>query len=85
MIEALQLGRQHGYSELQAAMEKALDLSCIDVDAVRLLLQGERAGERGRYEAVEMGGLRMYDRPQPTTGSYDQLLGNSSVVGEGRR
>jgi transposase len=85
MIEALQLGRQHGYSELQAAIEKALDLSCIDVDAVRLLLHGERAGERERYEAVEIGSLRMYDRPQPTTGSYDQLLGNYSVVGEGTR
>ena len=85
MIEVLQLGRQHGYIELRAAIEKALDLSCFDSEAVRLLLHGEPVAPREAVEAVEIGGLRMYDRPQPTTGSYDQLLGNYSVVGEGRR
>jgi len=74
MIEVLRLGREYGYPGLEAAIEKALDLSCFDVEAVRLLLHGERVGPRGECAAVEIGGLRAYDRPQPTTGSYDQLL-----------
>ena len=41
-------------------------------DAVRLLLPGE-AGRR-RPEAVDVGVLRRYDRPQPTMADYDQLL-----------
>jgi hypothetical protein len=36
MIEALLLGRQHGYPRLKAVIEKALDMSCFDVEAVRL-------------------------------------------------
>lgn len=79
MIEVLQLGRQHGYRELQAAIERALALSCFDSEAVRLLLQGEAVGPREAGEAVEIGGLRAYDRPQPSTGSYDQLLGSHGV------
>lgn len=81
MIEVLLLGRQYGYPLLQEAVEKALDLSCFDVEAVRLLLTAEREGKREPCEAVEIGALRSYDRPQPTTRNYDQLLGNYSVSG----
>lgn len=76
MIDVLLLGRQHGYRRLQAVMEKALDMNCFDVEAVRLLLDGGRNGKREPCEAVEVGALRGYDRPQPTTRNYDQLLGN---------
>ena len=36
----------------------------------------ERIGKREPCEAVEIGALRTYDRPQPTTRNYDQLLEN---------
>ena len=32
-------------------------------------------------EAIEVGALRVYDRPQPTTRNYDQLLRNYSGSG----
>jgi hypothetical protein len=79
MIEVLLLGRQYGYPPLEEAIEKALDLSCFDVEAVRLLLTAARAGKREPREAVEIGALQVYDRPQPTTRNYDQLLRNYSV------
>ena len=71
MIDLLLLGRQHGYPRLQAVVEKALDMNCFDVEAVRLLLD----------EAIEVGALRVYDRPQPSTRNYDQLLRNYSGSG----
>jgi hypothetical protein len=46
MIEALLLGRKYGYSSLKEALEKALDLSCFDVEALRLLLSAERSSRR---------------------------------------
>ncbi len=81
MIEVLLLGRQHGYPQLQVSIEKALEMSCFDVEAVRLLLEAERNGKREPREAVEVGALRVYDRPQPTTRNYDQLLENYSGNG----
>jgi hypothetical protein len=60
-------------------IEKALGMSCFDVEAVRLLLDAERNKKREPRETVEVGALRMYDRPQPTTKNYDQLLGNYSL------
>jgi transposase len=81
MIEALLLGRKYGYSSLKEALEKALDLSCFDVEALRLLLSAERSGKREPRETVEIGVLRSYDRPQPTTKDYDQLLENYPASG----
>jgi hypothetical protein len=81
MIDVLVLGRQYGYPLLQEAIEKALDLSCFDVEAVRLLLTAERVGKREPCEAVEIGALRSYDRPQPMMKNYDQLLENVPASG----
>jgi hypothetical protein len=81
MIEALLLGRQYGHAALKEALEKALDLSCFDVEALRLLLSTERSGKREPGETVEIGALRSYDRPQPTTKNYDQLLENYPASG----
>jgi hypothetical protein len=81
MIDVLLLGRQYGYSLLKVALEKALDLSCNDVEAVRLLLTTARTGKREVCEPVEIGALRSYDRPQPTTRNYDQLLQNYPASG----
>jgi len=81
MIDVLLLGRQHGYASLKVALEKALDLGCFDVEALRLLLTAERTEKREPCEAVEIGALRSYDRPQPTTRNYDQLLENYPASG----
>jgi len=74
MIEVVQLGSKHGYDRLQRAVEKALEMGCFDVSAVRLLLESASSAARTPAEAVEIGGLRAYDRPQPNLRSYDELL-----------
>lgn len=66
---------------LREALEKALDLSCFDVEAVRLLLAAGGNGKREPGEAVEIGALRAYDRPQPTLRNYDELLENHPTSG----
>jgi transposase len=81
MIEVLLLGRPYGYPRLKEALEKALDLSCFDAEAVRLLLATDPTEKRAADEAVEIGALRAYDRPQPTTRNYDQLLANGPSNG----
>lgn len=80
MIDVLLLGRHYGHPSVRVAIEKALDMGCFDVDAVRLLLDAERTGRR-EPEPVEIGALRSYDRPQLTTKNYDQLLRNYSGTG----
>jgi len=74
MIDILLLGRAHGYGPVRQAIEKALALGCCDVSAVCLLLQAVQAEPRRAAEPVEIGALSSYDRPQPTTANYDQLL-----------
>lgn len=81
MIEVLLLGRQYGYPSLKVALEETLDLSCFDVEALRLLLTAERSEKREPGEAVEIGALRSYDRPQPTIKNYDQSLENYPARG----
>ena len=80
MIEVLLLGRHYGHPSLTVAIEKALDLGCFDGNAVRLLLDAKRLGKR-TSEPVEIGTLCCYDRPQPTTRNYDQLLRNYPMTG----
>ena len=80
MIDVLLLGRQYGFPSLRIAIEKVLEMSCFDVDVVRLLLDAERLGRR-KPEPVEIGALRCYDRPQPSTRNYDQLLRNHPATG----
>jgi transposase len=79
MIEVLLFGRRYGHHAVRVAIEKALEMGCFDVDAVRLLLDAERTKKR-EPEPVEIGALRSYDRPQPTTRNYDQLLRNFPVT-----
>ena len=76
MIEVLQLGSKHGYLPLQEAVEKALEMGCLDVDAVRLLVESANLEPRRTGEVVELGGLASYDRPQPKLSDYDALLRN---------
>ena len=74
MIDLLLVGREQGYDALRQAIEKALEMGCSDVSAVLLLLYASKAPQRGIPESVEIGMLSRYDRPQPTTIDYDQLL-----------
>jgi hypothetical protein len=74
MIEVLMLGRDHGYRELEEAVNQALELGCSDVGAVRLLLRTTEIGSQRLTEPVDIGPLSSYDRPQPEVAEYDQLL-----------
>jgi hypothetical protein len=74
MVELLLLGRTHGYNALRDAIEKTVAIGCMDVSAVVLLLNGDSGELRPAMEAVEIGGLSRFDRPQPTLTDYDQLL-----------
>jgi len=73
MIELLQLGRRHGWRELQAAVEQALALGCADAAAVGHLLAAPALGKRPA-PAIELGALADYERPLPSVTDYDQLL-----------
>jgi hypothetical protein len=75
MIEVLLLAREYGAPALQQAVAAALALGCSDAGAVHLLLRAERAEPRRAADPIEIGPLRSYDRPPPTLGEYDQLLG----------
>lgn len=74
MIDLLLLGRTSGFDRLREAIEKTVAIGCMDVSAVVLRLNGGAGDLRAPAEPVEIGGLRRYDRPQPTLADYDQLL-----------
>jgi transposase len=78
-VELLLLGRDRGYGRLQRAVEKALASGCADPGAVRYLMHDEEL-IRPPAEAVDVGGLRRYDRPLPTLGVYDLLLARAGGV-----
>jgi hypothetical protein len=79
MIEILLEGRKHGPERLRQAVERALELGCSDKAAVVYLLTEEKAEQKRPEEAIELGGLLAYERPQPTMAAYDQLLENTPV------
>ena len=78
MIEILLEGQKHGAERLRQAIERALELGCSDKAAVEYLLREEKA-EKKSPEAIELGALLAYERPQPTMAAYDQLLQNTPV------
>lgn len=73
MIELLQLGLKHGWPQLRAAIEKALELGCSDPAAVRHLMMVEGLTHQPA-ETLAIGVLACYERPLPELTSYDQLL-----------
>jgi transposase len=73
MIEVLLLGRELGQARVLDAVKEALRLGGAEVSLVRFLLQAE---QRPVAEPVDVGMLREYDRPQPSTAGYDRLLPN---------
>jgi transposase len=74
MVDLLLLGRTHGYDALREAVEKTVEIGCMDVSAVVLLLNGSMGESRPAPEAVDIGALSRFDRPMPTLAEYDQLL-----------
>jgi len=73
MIDLLALGKTHGRSRLEQAVEEALSLGSCDVGAVRHLLTADTL-HRPPCEAIELGSLDRYERPLPVMNNYDQLL-----------
>jgi len=78
MIDLLSLGTAEGWDRLRAAVEQALSLGCQDVAAIRHLLVGSRLAKPA-VEAIEIGALARYERPQPVLSGYDQLLGKAQA------
>jgi hypothetical protein len=74
MVDVLLLGRDHGFERLRAVVEQALDMGVSDVAAIRYLLEIERLEKRAPAEALDVGWLKRYERPQPTLQEYDSLL-----------
>lgn len=79
MIEVLLLGREHGYDRLRQAVEQALAVGGSDVALIRYLLKMERLEKRVAAEALDVGWLDRYERPQPSLCDYDRLLGSRAV------
>jgi len=73
MIELLSLGTAEGWDRLRVAVEQALSLGCHDVAAIRHLLVAGLL-TKPTVEAIEIGILSRYDRPQSVLSGYDQLL-----------
>ena len=73
MVELLLLGRKHGYRELDAACQQALDLGCSDAATARYLMTAARLG-RPAAPPIDVAALRAYERPLPEVGAYDALL-----------
>lgn len=80
MVDVLLLGRAHGFERLRAVMEQALEMGVSDVAAIRYLLEFERLERRAPAEALEVGWLERYERPQPTLHEYDSLLQGAEVI-----
>ena len=55
-------------------LNQAVELGCSDVAAIRYLLEEERREPRERREALDIGRLVCYERPQPSVADYDRLL-----------
>ena len=84
MIGLLELGAEHGWPRLRSAVEEALELGSRDAEAVRHLLASAMALPRQREAMPVTGRLLAFERPQPTLGEYDALLGALASSGAGQ-
>jgi hypothetical protein len=50
------------------------EIGVSDVAAIRYLLELERLEKRVPAEALDVGWLKRYERPEPTLQEYDRLL-----------
>ena len=80
MVALIRMGREFSYPKLEAAIERALELGCMDVAAIRHLLMTDQL-QHSVAESIEIGALAAYERPLPTMIEYDQLFsGTASAV-----
>src|SRR5262249_47281187 len=79
MVDALLLGREHGFERLHAVIEQALEMGVSDVAAIRYLLDLDRLEKRAPAEVLDVGWLARYERPQPTLYEYDGLLSSGAT------
>lgn len=73
MVALIRMGREFGYTNLEASVVQALELGSTDVAAIRHLLMTDQL-QHAVAETVEIGGLTAYERPLPTMAEYNQLL-----------
>jgi hypothetical protein len=73
MIEVLLLSRTYGPARVRQAVEEALAMGTSSLSAIRYLLNVDCRQTSSEAEAVEVGELRRYDRPQPSMEGYEQL------------
>jgi hypothetical protein len=59
---------------IRQAVEQALAAGGSDVGLIRYLLKAPELEHRVAGEALDVGWLRRYERPQPNLHDYDQLL-----------
>ena len=81
MITLLRMGREFGYTKLEAAVSQSLELGCTDVAAIRHLLMTNQL-QHAATEVVEIGALAAYEGPLPTMAEYNQLLSGTAVTME---
>jgi hypothetical protein len=82
MIDVLQLARRHGAPRVRHALEEALSMGCINLGAIRYLLNVDCQQPATQPPVVEADALRRYDRPLPSMEAYEQLRPNWSSTAE---
>ena len=73
MVDVLLLHRRYPAEVVDQAIAGALAAGAIDGRAVAVLVRRAREGQRPLV-ALDVGGLDVYQRPQPQVDAYDQLL-----------
>ena len=73
MVDVLLLHRRYPAEVVDQAVAGALAAGAIDGRAVAVLVRRAREGHRPLV-ALDVGGLDVYQRPQPQVDAYDQLL-----------
>ena len=81
MVAVIRMGREFGYTKLEACVADALELGCTDVAAIRHLLMTDQL-QHVAQETVEVGLLAAYERPLPTMIEYNQLLSVGMIGGQ---
>jgi len=82
MIDVLQLARRHGAPRVRQALEEALSMGCVNLGAIRYLLNVDCQQPATQTPVVEADALRRYDRPLPSMEAYEQLRPNWSLTAE---
>ena len=81
MVAVIRMGREFGYTKLEACVADALELGCTDVAAIRHLLMTDQL-QHVAQETVQIGTLAAYERPLPTMIEYNQLLSVGMIGGQ---